>query len=141
VFNDATHARTYCKLQKCIDKYFYHQTLIWDVLDKEFGHQNKELDTVHTYIDGKLGAPSVHFAFRRLMPHFHYEEVIKTFKGGEFSHNSLVTGWASFSKRQYERTFQCRHPTCEQTVQEGRILEGAQFCFGYREEEGGFDTY
>jgi hypothetical protein len=75
------------------------------------------------------------------MPRLRYEGIIKVFKGREWDHKTLVTGWSDISKRQYARTFQRRHPTCEQTVQEGRILEGAQFCVGYREEEGGFDTY
>jgi hypothetical protein len=141
VFGDAAHARTYCKLQERLNKYDYQAPRVWDVLNKKFGYRNKELDTIHTYIDGKPGAPSVHFAFRRLMPRARYKGIIKIFKGREYDHKSLVTSWSNFSERQYARTFQRRHPPCEQTVREGRILEGAQFCFGYREEERGFDTY
>jgi hypothetical protein len=141
VFGDLAQTQTYCKLQERIDKYDYAAIHVWDCLDEEFGYRNKELDTVHAFIDGKPGAPSVHFAFRRLMPHYRYEGIIKIFKGREWDHKTLVTGWTDFAERQYARTFQRRHPTREQTVREGRILEGAQFCFGYREEEGGFDTY
>jgi hypothetical protein len=141
VFDDTTHARTYYKLQERINKNYMHQLLVWDVLDKEFGSNNQELGTVHTYIAGEPNASAVHFKFRHLMPFLHFEGIIATFKGTEYNHKSLVSGWASFSERQYEHTFQHRHPTCEQTVQEGHILEGVQFCFGYRKEEGGFDTY
>jgi hypothetical protein len=141
VYGDYAHTRTYCKLQERINKYNYAAQYIWHCLDKEFGYRNKELNTVHTYIEGKPDAPSVHFAFRRLMPCYRYEGIIKIFKSREWGHKTLVTGWSDFSKRQYARTFQRRHPTCEQTVREGCILEGAQFCFGYREEEGGYNTY
>jgi hypothetical protein len=75
------------------------------------------------------------------MPRYRYEGIIKIFKGREWDHKTLVTGWSDFSERQYACTFQHRHFTREQTVQEGRILEGAQFCFGYRKEEGGYNTY
>jgi hypothetical protein len=129
------------KLQERIDKYNYAAQYVWHILDKEFGYRNKELDTVHLYIDGKPGAPSIHFAFRCLMLRYQYKGIIKIFKGREWDHKTLVTGWSNFSERQYARTFQCRHPTREQTVQESCILEGAQFCFGYCEEEGGYDTY
>jgi hypothetical protein len=139
VYSDATHTSTYSKLQERLDKYDQFAPLVWDVLDERFKH--KELDTIHTFIDRKPGAPSVHFVFRRLMPRLRYEGIIKIFKGREGDHKTLVTEWSDISERQYARTFQRRHPTREQTVQEGRILEGAQFCVGYREEEGGFDTY
>jgi hypothetical protein len=139
VFGDRTHTRTYSKLQERLDKYDQFAPLVWDVLNKRSKH--KELNTIHAYIDGKPGAPSVHFAFCRLMPRLRYEGIIKIFKGREWDHKTLVTGWSDISERQYARTFQRRHPTCEQTVREGRILEGTQFCVGYREEEGGFDTY
>jgi hypothetical protein len=129
VFGDATYTCTYCKLQERLDKYNYQAPCVWDVLDEEFGYHNKELDTVHTFINGKPGAPSIHFAFRRLMPRARYKGIIKIFKGREYNHKSLVTGWSDFSERQYACTFQRCHPTPEQTVQEGRILEGAQFCF------------
>jgi hypothetical protein len=141
VFGDHSHTQTYCKLQERIDKYDYAAIYVWHVLDEEFSYCNKELDTVHTYIDRKPSALSVHFAFRHLMPRYCYKGIIKIFKGREWDHKTLVTGWSDFSERQYARTFQRRHPTHEQTVQEGRILEGAQFCFSYREEEGGYDTY
>jgi hypothetical protein len=141
VFGDAAHTRTYCKLQEHLNKYDYQAPRVWDILDEEFGYCNKELDTVHTFIDGKPGAPSIHFAFRRLMPHACYKGIIKIFKGKEYNYKSLVTDWSNFSEQQYARTFQHRHPTCEQTIQEGCILKGTQFCFSYREEEGGYDTY
>jgi hypothetical protein len=139
VFSDSTHTSTYSKLQERLDKYDQFAPLVWDVLDERFKH--KELDTIHTFIDGKPGAPSVHFVFRRLMPRLRYEGIIKIFKGREWDHKTLVTEWSDISERQYARTFQRRHPTREQTVREGRILEGVQFCVSYREEEGGFDTY
>jgi hypothetical protein len=133
-------ASTYSKLQERINKYYQYQTLVWDALNEK--HDNvREIDTVHTYINGKPGKPSVHFAFRRLMPRARYEGIIKVFWNGEYGHQSLITGWSDFSERQYARTFQRRHPTFEQTVRESQTLKGAQFCFGYREEEGGYDTY
>jgi hypothetical protein len=141
VFNDAIHACTYCKLQECINKNYMHQSLVWNVLDEEFGDNNQELNTMHSYIAGKPNAPAVHFEFWRLMPFLCFKSIVTTFKGTKYNHKSLVTGWASFSKCQYECTFQRRHSTCKQTVQEGCILESAQFCFGYREEEREFDTY
>jgi hypothetical protein len=141
VYGDLNHTQTYCKLQERIDKYNYAAIYVWRCLDEEFGYRNKEIDTVHAYIEGKAGAPSIHFAFCRLMPRYHYKGIIKIFKGREWDHKTLITGWSDIAERQYARTFQRRHPTCEQTVREGRILEGAQFCFGYREEEGGFNTY
>jgi hypothetical protein len=141
VFGDHSHTQTYYKLQERIDKYGYAAIYVWLCLNKEFGYRKKELDTIHLYIKGKPGAPSIHFAFRRLMPRYRYKGIIKIFKGREWNHKTLVTGWSDFSERQYARTFQRRHPTCEQTVQEGRILKGTQFCFGYREEEGGYNTY
>jgi hypothetical protein len=121
VFEDYAHNRTYCKLQERLDKYDYAATYVWHVLDEDFGYRDKELDTVHSYIDGKPSAASVHFAFYRLMPRYCYEGIIKIFKGREWDHKTLVTGWSNFSKRQYARTFQRRHPTHEQTVQEGCI--------------------
>jgi hypothetical protein len=141
VFGDLNHTQTYCKLQDRINKYNYAALHVWRCLNQKHGYCNKELDTVHTYIEGKPGAPSVYFAFCRLMPRFCYEGIIKIFKGREWDHKTLVTGWSNFSKQQYARTFQRRHPTHDQTVQEDCILTGAQFCFGYREEEGGYDTY
>jgi hypothetical protein len=138
VRNDA--AFTYSKLQERINKYYQYQTLVWRPLDEEHDN-NREVDTVHTYINGKPGKPSVHFVFRRLMPRARYEGIIKVFRYGEYDHQSLITGWSDFSERQYARTFQRRHPTVEQIVRESQTLKGARFCFGYREEEGGFDTY
>jgi hypothetical protein len=139
VYGDA--ARPYCKLQGHVDANYMHQMLIWHCVDEDFGGNIHELNTAHSYIAGEPNAPAVHFKFRRLMPFLHFEGIIATFEDTKYDHKSLVTGWASFSKRQYKRTFQRRHPTCEQIVQEGCILEDAQFCFGYREEEGGFNTY
>jgi hypothetical protein len=133
-------ASTYSKLQERINKYYQYQTLVWRPLNEEHDN-NREIDTVHTYINGKRGAPSVHFVFRRLMPRARYEGIIKVFRNGEYDHRSLITGWSDFSERQYARTFQRRHPTFEQTVRESQTLKGARFCFGYREEEGGYDTY
>jgi hypothetical protein len=131
---------TYSKLGERINKYYQYQLFVWKPLNET--HDNvREINTVHTYIDGKPGAPSVHFVFRRLMPRARYEGIIKVFRYGEYNHQSLITGWSDFSERQYARTFQCRHPTFEQTVWESLTLKGAQFCFGYREEEGGYDTY
>jgi hypothetical protein len=141
VFGDLNHTQTYCKLQDRINKYDYAALHVWRCLNEKHDYRNKELNTVHTYIKEKSGAPSVHFAFCRLMPRFCYKGIIKIFKGREWDHQTLVTGWSDFSERQYARTFQRRHPTREQTVREGRTLEGVQFCFGYREEEGGYDTY
>jgi hypothetical protein len=122
VFGDLAHTQTYCKLQERIDKYDYAAIYVWHCLDEEFSYRNKELNTVHLYIEGKPGAPSVHFAFRRLMPRYRYKGIIKIFKGREWDHTTLVTGWSDFSKRQYAHTFQHRHPTREQTIQEGCIL-------------------
>jgi hypothetical protein len=125
---------TYSKLGKRINKYYQYQLLVWEQLNEE--HDNvREIDTVHTYINGKTGKPSVHFAFRRLMPRARYEGIIKVFQNGKYGHQSLITGWSDFSERQYARTFQRRHPTFEQTVRESITLKGAQFCFGYREED------
>jgi hypothetical protein len=138
VYGDTS--RPICKLQERIDKYYQYQSLVWNPLNE--AHSNvREIDTVHTYINGKPGAPSVHFAFRRLMPRARYKGIIKIFRNGKYGHQLLITGWSDFSERQYARTFQRRHPTFKQTVRESHTLKGVQFCFGYREEEGGYNTY
>jgi hypothetical protein len=138
VYGDAS--RQFCKLQECVNKCYQHQSLIWDPLNEGCSN-NRELNTIHMYINGKPGTPSVHFAFRRLMLRVRYKGIIKSFRNSKHGHQSLITGWSNFSERQYARTFQRRHPTFEQTVQESHTLKGAQFCFGYREEEGGYNTY
>jgi hypothetical protein len=56
---------TYSKLGERIHKYYQYQLFVWNPLNKE--HNNvREINTVHTYINGKPGAPSVHFVFRLL---------------------------------------------------------------------------